>query len=76
MQALDNQFHLREYNLKAITGGTDALADVSITIAARDGNLYGGEALHEDIAMASAHALIKCINKSMEETFRVRRGAL
>jgi len=66
-QALGNSFELKEYSLKAITGGTDALGDVSVKIIDERGREFSGQALNEDITLASAEALIKCINKSMEE---------
>lgn len=56
---------LNEYNLKAITGGTDALADVTIKIKDSENNLFSAQAVNEDVIMASAEALIKGINKAM-----------
>ncbi len=56
---------LKEYNLKAITGGTDALADVVIKIEDRKRNVFQAEAVDEDVIMASALALIKGINKAL-----------
>ncbi|MEK6957547.1 MAG: 2-isopropylmalate synthase [archaeon] len=65
IRAVGKEFRLKDYNLKAITGGTDALADVTITITDSNGSSFTAEALKEDIAMASAQALIKCLNKAM-----------
>ncbi|MDE1767865.1 MAG: hypothetical protein KGH62_00695, partial [Candidatus Micrarchaeota archaeon] len=56
---------LKEYNLKAVTGGTNALANVVITIADRKGRIYTCEALHEDVVIASANALVDSIDKSL-----------
>ncbi len=56
---------LTEYNLKAITGGTDALANVLIRIMDKEKNEYHAEAVHEDIVLASVNALIKGMNKVM-----------
>jgi 2-isopropylmalate synthase len=56
---------LKEYNLKAITGGTDALADVVVKIANGGGKVHKAEAINEDVIMASANALIKGINKAL-----------
>ncbi len=56
---------LKEYNLKAITGGTNALADVLIKIEDKKGNIFSAEAVNEDVIMASAEALIKGINKAL-----------
>lgn len=56
---------LKEYNLKAITGGTEALADVSITVEDQHKNRFVAHATHEDIIMASVLALIQGINKAL-----------
>ncbi len=56
---------LKEYNLKAITGGTDALADVTINVEDDKGNIFGAQAVNEDVIMASAIALIKGINRAL-----------
>ena len=74
-QALGNQFVLSDYSLRTNTGGTDALADVSISITSKNGQQFSGEALNEDITMASAEALLKCINKLMEEEYRKGTGS-
>jgi 2-isopropylmalate synthase len=62
---IDPSISLKEYNLKAITGGTDALADVSITVQDKKGSIFKAEAVNEDIIMASASALIKGMNKAL-----------
>ena len=55
---------LKEYNLKAITGGTDALAEVTIKVEDQ-GRIFKAEAVNEDVIMASAIALIQGINKAL-----------
>lgn len=62
---IDPSIKLKEYGLKAITGGTDALADVSIKVQDSKANLFKAEAVNEDIIMASAIALIKGMNKAL-----------
>jgi len=62
---IDPSIKLKEYGLKAITGGTDALADVSIKVQDSKGNVFKAEAVNEDIIMASAIALIKGMNKAL-----------
>ncbi|MFH1641864.1 MAG: 2-isopropylmalate synthase [Nanoarchaeota archaeon] len=62
---IDSTITLKEYSLKAITGGTNALADVSITIKDSKGNIFKADAVNEDIIMASAIALIKGMNKAL-----------
>jgi len=56
---------LTEYNLKGITGGSDALASVLIRVMDDSKNEYQAEAVHEDIVMASVAALIRCMNKAV-----------
>ncbi len=62
---VDPSIKLKEYGLKAITGGTDALADVSIKVQDNKGNIFKSEAVNEDIIMASAIALVKGMNKAL-----------
>ena len=59
------QVSLKEYQLKAITGGTDALANVVVKVANGGGKLHNAEAINEDVIMASAIALIKAMNKAL-----------
>ncbi len=60
-----SSIRLKEYELKAITGGTDALAEVSIKVQDNKGNLFKAESVNSDVIMASAGALIKGINKAL-----------
>ena len=62
---IDPSITLKEYNLKAITGGTNALADVAIKVQDTKGNIFKAEAVNEDIIMASAIALIQGMNKAL-----------
>lgn len=56
---------LTEYNLKAITGGTNALADVSIKLEDKKGRIISASAVNEDVIRASVIAIVKGINKAM-----------
>ncbi|MBI2139904.1 2-isopropylmalate synthase [Candidatus Woesearchaeota archaeon] len=69
---IEQPIRLKEYGLKAITGGTDALADVSISVEDNSGNVFKANAVNEDIVMASAMALIKGLNRALN--FRVKGG--
>ena len=53
---------LERYAVKAITGGTDALGEVSCLINA-DGVTATGQGAHTDIIMASALAYVNALNK-------------
>ena len=54
---------LDEYNLEAINGGTDALADVFVVCSDPDGNKSTGRSINQDIVMASILAVLDAINK-------------
>ncbi|MFC1769229.1 2-isopropylmalate synthase [Nanoarchaeota archaeon] len=62
---IDPSLKLVTYNLKAITGGTNALADVAITVENKKGEKFKAGAVSEDIVMASVQALIKGVNYAM-----------
>ena len=53
---------LREYNIRAVTGGKDALGEVTIQVEC-EGRTVRGRGLSTDIIMASAHAYLNVINK-------------
>ena len=70
---------LKEYSLKAITGGTDALADVSIKVEDNNKNVFRAEAVDEDVIMASTKAFIQGINKALnfkKGTIKTTEGAI
>ena len=54
---------LEEYNVEAITGGTDALAEVFVISSDSEGNKSTGRSTNEDIVMASILAVLDSINK-------------
>ena len=62
---IDQPVKLEEYNLKAITGGTDALADVSIKLIDNNDKIYMGRAVHEDVIRAGLLAIISGLNRYM-----------
>ena len=57
------EFELDEYNLEAITGGTDALAEVFVITSDPQGNQSTGRATNDDIVMASILAVLDSLNK-------------
>ncbi len=59
------QLQLKEYGLKAITGGTDALAHASICFEDEIGNQFRGEAIDKDVILASVHAMVKGANRAI-----------
>lgn len=63
---------LKEYNLKAITGGTNALASVSIKVEDDKNNIFMSEAVDPDVIMASVKAILKGANKAL--IYKRKRG--
>jgi 2-isopropylmalate synthase len=57
------QIRLSEYRLEAITGGSNAVAEVVIKVEDEKGNIVSARAAREDIVMASVEAMINGINK-------------
>ncbi|MFA5729135.1 MAG: 2-isopropylmalate synthase [Candidatus Neomarinimicrobiota bacterium] len=67
---------LVDYNLKAITGGTNALADVSIKLADQKGHLFSARAVDEDVIKASALGIVKGINKAFRSEQKIHSQAV
>ncbi len=59
---------LNEYRLEAITGGSNAVAEVVIKVEDEKGNIISARAAREDIVMASVEAMINGINKCLIKT--------
>jgi 2-isopropylmalate synthase len=59
------QIKLNEYRLEAITGGSNAVAEVIIKVEDNKGNIVSARAAREDIVMASVEAMINGINKCL-----------
>jgi len=56
---------IREYRLESITGGSDALAEVSVKVEDLQGNVISSRRSGEDVVVASVQALMDAINKTM-----------
>ena len=54
---------LKEFRLEAITGGSDALADVIVKLEDSKGITSSARAAREDIVLASVEAMVSGINK-------------
>src|SRR5919112_5092616 len=54
---------IREYRLDSITGGSDALAEVTVKVEDKDGNVVSARKSGEDIVVASVQAMMDAINK-------------
>jgi 2-isopropylmalate synthase len=68
------RLELKEYGLKAITGGTDALANAHIQFTDADGYSFRGEAINADVILASVHAMVQGANRAMN--FRRRQDGM
>jgi D-citramalate synthase len=53
--------HLEQYNVKAITGGTDAMVEVMVRMR-KGGRTATAMGVREDIVMASMDAVLSCMN--------------
>lgn len=58
---------LKEYNIEAITGGPDALAEVFVIMGDKEGNKATGRSAADDIVLASVEAVLYAINKILVE---------
>jgi len=69
---------LVEFNVAAVTGGSDALGEVSVQVEARSGSSAGmrviGRAVATDIVEASARAYLQAVNKLSRSRARVAEG--
>lgn len=62
-RAIDKKINLKDYSIRSVTDGEDALGEVTVKI--EDGNkIFTGSALSGDIMEASLNALIKAVNKA------------
>ncbi len=59
----DYKVKLRDFRIEAISGGSDALAEVIIGVEDENGRAVSARATNEDIVMASVEALIAAINQ-------------
>ena len=64
---------LSEFSIKAITRGIDAIGEVTVRVAAEDGNVFTGRGADNDIIVSSAKAYVNAINR-MIQTSRAKSG--
>jgi len=62
----DKDIQLDEYHLDAITGGSDALADVTVRVS-KNGASTMARGVHEDVVMASVLAFINGVNRILKK---------
>jgi 2-isopropylmalate synthase len=56
---------LQRYEVSAVTGGTDALGEVGVSVRA-NGRLASGQGVATDILEASARAFVRAISNALE----------
>jgi len=57
------EVQLNEYRLEAITGGSDAVAEVTVKVEDDRGNLTTARGVSTDIVIASVEAMIEALNR-------------
>ena len=58
---------IQEFRMEALTGGSDALAEVSIKVGDDQGNVASSRFAGEDIVIASVQAMIDGINRLLQK---------
>ena len=58
-----SKLRLKEYHLDAITGGSDALAEVTVELEDEHNNIYIAKGVREDVVLASVDAMVNGINR-------------
>jgi len=66
-RAIGMEIKLRDYSIKSVTDGKDALGEVTVKIENKDGRLIVGKAIDEDVMESSINAYINAINKMVDE---------
>jgi 2-isopropylmalate synthase len=64
-KAADVECELRQYAVEAVTGGEDALGQVTVMLRAA-GRLATGQGVATDILEASARAYVRALSNAME----------
>jgi 2-isopropylmalate synthase len=64
-KAADTECELRQYTVEAVTGGEDALGEVSVMLRAA-GRLATGQGVATDILEASARAYVRALSNALE----------
>ena len=62
-RVLGRQGHLAEYHVQAVTGGKDALAEVTLKVDFGDGKLVTGKGASTDVIEASARAYLHAVGR-------------
>lgn len=60
---VDAKYTLEDFIVKSVTGGTDALGEVTVKLSTKAGQIYTGRGASLDIVEASAKAYLNAVNK-------------
>ncbi|MFN3621680.1 MAG: alpha-isopropylmalate synthase regulatory domain-containing protein, partial [Nitrososphaerales archaeon] len=66
---------LKEYRLEALSGGSDAMAEVIVKVGDSLGNISSARGMGDDIVVASVEALIKGMNKILLKQKKANNSA-
>jgi 2-isopropylmalate synthase len=57
-----SKLQLREFNIEAISGGSDAMCHVTIAVEDEHGKIFDASGSGDDIVLSSVEALVNAIN--------------
>jgi D-citramalate synthase len=60
------EIRLKDYRVDAISGGTNALVDVTVSLS-KDGRVLTSRGARTDIIMGSVEAMVSGMNRLLEE---------
>jgi len=66
-RATGMEINLKEYYIRAVTSGKDALGEATVKVS-KNGDIFTGRGISTDIVEASAKAYVNAINKMLYET--------
>jgi len=67
-QVIQQKGDLREFAVKAVTRGIDAMGEVTVRVAAEDGAVYIGRGADTDIIVSAAKAYVNALNRMITTT--------
>ncbi len=70
---VDMSVQLKEYQVSAISGGTDAIGHVTISIEDQHGRVFDASSSSDDIVLASVEAMINALNL-VQRANHVKKG--
>ena len=60
-----SEIKIKDYNLASISGGSNALCEVTVKLEDATGNIISSKSIGEDIVITSVQAVIDGINRLM-----------